>query len=85
MTENGKYTLEDVKKMDCDLLNSDIVCQVLGCQRVTFQKQYFADRDAIGFPVYKIGKNLRIPRLAFINCMEGRYFYGDKDGNNGKC
>jgi len=64
-------TLNDLKRMDCDILTPAIVAEIIGCDpqviRITAKK----NPDSLGFPVIRHGTRTKIPRLAFIRFMEG--------------
>lgn len=65
-----KYTLEDIKAMDREMLTPAIVSQVVGCDPHYIRIQARADPEALGFPVSVQGSRTRIPRRAFIKWME---------------
>lgn len=72
----SKLTLEDVRQMDCDMLTVSQVAQVVGADPQTIRMQAREDATALGYPITRIQSRLYIPRLGFINFMEGNIAKG---------
>lgn len=64
-------TIEDIKKMDKDILTPGDIAPVLGCDPNVIRYQAEKDIKALGFSASKIGTRVKIPRLAFIRWYEG--------------
>lgn len=72
-----KITLEEVKKMDKELLLPDEAARVLGMDPNVIRESARKNPEGLGFPVIVCGgKNgttcVRIPRRAFIAYLEGK-------------
>lgn len=59
-------TIEDIKKMDKEILTPGDVAPVLGCDPNLIRYQAKHDINSLGFPASKIGSRIKIPRKAFI-------------------
>lgn len=67
-------TLDDIKKMDKELLTVQDVEKLLKVNGTTIRAAAREHPETLGFPVMLFGKNgkqVRIPRRAFIRFMEG--------------
>ena len=64
-------TLDDIKKMDREMLTPAIVAKVIHCVPYYISLQARTNPAALGFPVSVQGSRTRIPRRAFIRWMEG--------------
>lgn len=67
-------TLEEIKKMDKELLTVQDVEKLLKVNGTTIRMAAREHPETLGFPVMlfgKGGKQVRIPRRAFIRFMEG--------------
>lgn len=64
-------TIEDIKKMDKEILTPADIAPVLGCDANTIRTQAEIDIKQLGFPAAKLGSRVKIPRLAFIKWYEG--------------
>ena len=64
-------TLDEIKKSDKPVLTPADVAEVLGCDphkiRVTAKQR----PELLGFPVCVVGTRTKIPRLPFIQFLEG--------------
>ena len=67
----NKLTLDDLCKIDAELLDPQIVAEVLGVSVKVLLKSAKFDPCSLGFHVIKIGKRIKFPRRAFIDFMEG--------------
>ena len=65
-------TIEDIKKMNKEVLTPGDVAQVLGCDPNVLRYQAKQDIKQLGFPASKIGSRIKIPRQAFIAWWEGK-------------
>ena len=65
-------TIEDIKKMDKEILTPGDIAPVLGCDPNCIRFQAKQDIKQLGFPASKIGTRIKIPRKAFINWFEGK-------------
>lgn len=66
-----KYTLDEIKEMDRDMITPAIASGVVGCDPYYISVQAKEDPAALGFPVCVVGTRTKIPRLAFIRWVEG--------------
>lgn len=64
-------TIDDIKKMDKDILTPGDVAPVLQCDPNVIREQARQDIKKLGFPASKIGTRVKIPRKAFIAWYEG--------------
>jgi len=67
-------TIEDIKKMNKDILTPGDIAPVLGCDPNIIREQARQDIKKLGFPAAKIGTRVKIPRKAFIAWYEGSSF-----------
>ena len=65
-------TIEDIKKMDKEVLTPGDVAQVLHCDPNVIREQARQDVKKLGFPVAKVGSRVKIPRQAFIDWFIGK-------------
>lgn len=71
MRKEEKMTLEEIKKMDKEMLVPTIVAKVIGCDPYYISLQARKKPELLGFPVHVHGNRTLIPRRAFIRWMEG--------------
>jgi hypothetical protein len=64
-------TIEDIKKMDKEILTPGDIAPVLGCDPNVIRYQAKQDIKQLGFSASKIGTRIKIPRKAFIAWFEG--------------
>ena len=64
-------TLIDIAKLEKEVLTCADVAPVLGFGQYAIHEQAIKHPEQLGFPVIVIGKNVRIPKRAFLNFMEG--------------
>ncbi len=74
-------TLTEIENLEKEYLTPVQVAPLLGVNPYTINKQFEEDKEALGFNVAKIGKNIRIPRIGFINFMKGET-HGRKKQDN---
>lgn len=67
-----KLTFEEIKSLDKEMLTPQEVCGVLGCAPYSINVMARQAPELLGFPVTVIGKNVRVPRRAFVNFIEGK-------------
>lgn len=67
-----KLTFEEIKGLDKEMLTPMEVSGVLGCAPYTINVMVKQAPEQLGFPVTVLGKNVRIPRRAFVNFIEGK-------------
>ena len=65
-------TIEDIKRLNKDILTPGDIAPVLGCDPNLIRHQAKEDIKQLGFPASKLGSRIKIPRQAFINWYEGR-------------
>lgn len=67
-------TLDDIKRMDKELLTVQDVEKLLKVNGTTIRRAAREHPETLGFPVMlfgKGGKQVRIPRRAFVKFLEG--------------
>ncbi len=65
-------TFEEIKKSNKDFLIPADVAEILGCSAYSINQQAAKNIKDLGFNASKIGSRVKIPRIAFINFMEGK-------------
>lgn len=65
-------TIKDLKSMTKEVITPDEAAKVLGCSSQYIRIAARENRQLLGFPVVLIGRRVKIPRVAFINFLEGR-------------
>ena len=63
--------LEQIKQAKKDVLTCADVAEVLKCDAYTLHMQAQQRPEMLGFNVICMGNRVKIPRLAFIQFMEG--------------
>ena len=64
-------TIEDIKKLDKNILTPADVAPLLGCDAGMIRWQASQDISKLGFSVAKIGSRVKIPKDAFIAWFTG--------------
>lgn len=64
-------TIEDIKKMDKEILTPRDVAPLLKCNADLIRYQAKQDIKQLGFPASKMGTRIKIPKKGFINWYEG--------------
>ena len=64
-------TLDEIKSSSKEVLTCKDVADVLACNPATLHMQAVEQPERLGFPVIVMGSRVKIPRLAFINFMNG--------------
>ena len=64
-------TIEDIKKMNKEMLTPGDIAPVLGCDPNLIRHQAKQDIKQLGFPASKLGSRVKIPRKAFIAWYQG--------------
>lgn len=64
-------TLDEIKSSSKEVLTCKDVADVLACNPATLHMQAVEQPWRLGFPVIVMGSRVKIPRLAFINFMNG--------------
>ncbi len=65
-------TLEEMEKSDKPFLLPTDIAEVLGCTPQGIRVIARVDPRRLGFPVIVIGNRTKIPRIPFLNFMEGK-------------
>jgi len=65
-------TIEDIKKINKDILTPNDIAPVLGCDPNIIRWQAKHDIKQLGFPATKIGSRVKIPKIGFIKWFEGK-------------
>ena len=64
-------TLDEIKSSSKEVLTCKDVADVLACNPATLHMQAVEQPWRLGFPVIVMGSRVKIPRIAFINFMNG--------------
>lgn len=64
-------TLEELKRSEKETISAAVAGRILGVDPQLIRVQARQDKDALGFPVILLGRNVRIPRRSFIALVEG--------------
>jgi hypothetical protein len=70
-------TVNEIKVLDREFLIPADVAPILGCDAQDIRVAARQRPDLLGFPVSVIGTRTKIPRLGFLNWLEGRCNSGD--------
>ena len=65
-------TLEELKLSEKETISAAVAGKVLGVDPQLIRVQARQDKDALGFPVILLGRNVRIHRRSFIAFVEGK-------------
>lgn len=65
------FTLHDIAMMDKTVLIPEEAASVLGVkpQAIRLMAETSTGREALGFPVIRLGRQTRIPRIPFLHYM----------------
>ena len=63
-------TIEDIKKINKEILTPGDIAPILGCDPNVIRFQAKQDIKQLGFPAAKIGSRIKIPKKAFIKWIE---------------
>lgn len=69
---NARKALEELKTMDAVTITPAQAAPVLSCDPHFIRIKARTDPESLGFPVTVLGKRTKIPRIPFINYVEGR-------------
>lgn len=72
-------TLEDIKEMDCSTITPAVAASVLGCNPHSIRVAAHTEPQSLGFPVVVMQSRTRIPRIPFINFLEGGKPWFDRE------
>lgn len=64
-------SIKDLESLDDEFLLISDIAQILGRNQQAIRLQAHEDPSKLGFPVVVIGRQVRIPRLAFIKFCKG--------------
>lgn len=67
----GMEALKALRQMDDAVITVDQASAVLGCHPQSIRKQAELDQKALGFNVIRIGNRVIIPRIPFLQYVEG--------------
>ena len=73
-----KLTLEDIRRMDKDVLTPEEASGPLGCTGHLLGVMCHEEPEKIQFPFQCIGNRTIIPREGFVNWMEGKRIWTGK-------
>jgi hypothetical protein len=63
--------LERIEKLDKDMLVPTDVCKYLGCSSYSINKATEDGKNPFPFPVIRIGRFVKIPKIPFLKVMKG--------------
>ena len=64
-------TLDEVERLDKEMLVPTDVAQVLGCSPYTINVATRDGKNPFPFPVIRLGTRVRIPKAPFLKAMRG--------------
>ena len=67
----NQMNLDDIRRMDAEFITPKVAAGILRCDPHLIRVQAREDPESLGFPVIRVGSRIKIPRLAFIRCLEG--------------
>ena len=69
--DKKRLTLSELAEMDCNMLTPAQVASVTGSSPyyISIMAQTQEGRDGLGFPVMRVGRNTKIPRIPFLLYM----------------
>lgn len=67
-------TIEDIKKIDKEILTPCDVAPLLNCDPNLIRWQAKQDVKQLGFPASKMGSRVKIPKQGFINWWEHKQY-----------
>ena len=67
-----RYRLQDLRDMEDDVITPAIAGDVLGCTGFLLGRMCHEEPEKVQFNFQCIGNKTIIPRIGFINWMEGR-------------
>ena len=70
--ETNNTPLDEIRKMDKDIITPEIAAKVLCCDPHYIRVTAHNRPELLGFPVTLIGNRVKIPRKAFIRYMDGK-------------
>ena len=70
-------TLDEIKACDKSTLTQAEIADVLNCDAQDIRLTARLHPERLGFPVSVIGTRTKIPRLGFLNWLEGRCVNGN--------
>lgn len=65
-------TLQELKSIDKDIITPAEAASVIGCDPHYIRVQARTRPELLGFPVMVLGSRTKIPRLPFIQFLEGK-------------
>ena len=68
---DSNAAIAKLRMMDKPFVTPTELAPALGCNPYSINRQVAVDPSALGFPVSKIGTNVRIPREAFLKWFDG--------------
>ena len=66
-----KLTLKEIEALDAEMLTCAQVGPIVGVSPYSLHGQAMEMPERLGFPVMVVGRQVRIPRRAFIRWMHG--------------
>lgn len=72
MSGKVKYCLQDLRDMTDDVITPAMAGDVLGCTGFLLGRMCHEEPEKVRFPFQCVGNKTIIPRVGFINWMEGR-------------
>lgn len=64
-------TLEDIEKLDKEVLIPSDIAPILGCAPYAINVATKGGKNPFPFPVIHMGNRVKIPKRAFIKAMKG--------------
>ena len=72
-------TLEDIKTMTKTMITPGEAAQIIGCSPQLIRIAAREKPELLGFPVIAVGTRTKIPRLPFLQFVEGKASTNEKE------
>ena len=70
-SDNRKDELERIAALPKDMLVPKDICKYLGCSAYTINVATEDGKNPFPFPVIRLGRRVKIPKIPFIKTMRG--------------
>lgn len=71
-------TIDDIKAMNKVVITPDEAARVIGCSAQYIRVAARQCPEQLKFPIFFIGRRVKIPRVPFINYLEKGERFGDE-------
>lgn len=70
--------LDRIEKLDKEMLVPKDVCKYLGCSAYTINIATEDGKNPFPFPIIRLGRRVKIPKIPFIKTMRGELLKGEQ-------